>query len=153
MRTHWPLSKALLFEILSDHISDIFVCKLVWGRLGYLVLADDSSAWFAGETTPEYWSQQFPQAPEIIANRRASVHLTRSIPKEYKQSLKKCLGFEGYRIDELFPRRTRRATAVNWLLAWSQVKHEHLSANGPLPSLAPPPSNPLLGHPGDPLVE
>ncbi len=43
--------------------------------------------------------------------------LTRSIAKEHKQLLKEQLGFGGYTIGELYPRRTRRATAVNWLLA------------------------------------
>jgi len=33
--------------------------------------------------------------------------------------LKNFLNFKGYKINELYPRRTRRATAVNWLIYWA----------------------------------
>jgi hypothetical protein len=54
---------------------------------------------------------RFPLGPELIAQRPASVRLTRSIPKPLKQLLKEQLGFAGYKIGGLYPRRTRRATA------------------------------------------
>jgi hypothetical protein len=63
--------------------------------------------------------------------------------------LKQQLGFGGYRISELYPRRTRRATAVNWLLADLARRGESLPETGPLPPLLPPPTDPLQGHPGD----
>ena len=44
-----------------------------------------------------------PQAPQVIAQRPASVRLTRSIAKPYKQLLKQQLAFGGYRIGELYP--------------------------------------------------
>ena len=31
----WPISKKLLFLILEDKVSDVFVCELVWERLFY----------------------------------------------------------------------------------------------------------------------
>ena len=115
MTKPWPLSRELLVEILSDRTSDTFVCKLIWERLDYKPIKPSPGIWVAGETTPKYWSKEFPQAPELIAQRKPSVKLTRSIPKEYKQLLKQRLNFTGYHIRELYPRRTRRATAVNWL--------------------------------------
>ncbi len=139
-------------EILADRIADTFVCRLVWERLGYKPNGNDNNLWEAGPTTPLYWSEKFIQAPEIITTRSASIHLTRSIPKEYKQALKDVLHFKGYVIGELYPRRTRRATAVNWLLAWALSQDVSLPSCGEVPSLFDPPSNPLNGHPGDPIV-
>ena len=77
-----------------------------------------------------------PQAPEVISIRPASVQLTRSIPRKHKQLLKEQLKFAGYRIGELYPRRTRRATAVNWLLAWLASHEQVLEEEGPLPPAA-----------------
>ena len=164
-----PLSRALLEAVLADQLSDRFVCELVWARLGYqppealssgasspgpdpAPLIAGPAAWCAGPATPPDWAEAFPAAPELIASRAASVRLTRSIAAESKQLLKQQLGFPGYRIGELHPRRTRRATAVNWLLADLARCGESLPASGPLPPLLPPPANPVQGHPGDLLV-
>ena len=98
------------------------------------------------------WSEAFSEAPQLIAERPASVRLTRSIAKPHKQLLKQQLAFPGYRIGELYPRRTRRATAVNWLLAWLAERSEPLMEQGPLAPELPAPSNPVFGHPGDLLV-
>ena len=154
MTTIWPISRILLIEILDDRITDQFVSQLVWERLGYLKSSNDNEVWLATKETPSNWSLFFPESPQIIANRAASVHLTRSIPKEYKQSLKNYLNFDGYKINELFPRRTRRATAVNWLLAFFiSNRGGKLPECGPMPELLMPPKNPLQGHPGDKPVE
>ena len=85
----------------------------------------------------------------MIAQRPASVRLTRSIAKPHKQLLKQQLAFGGYRIGELYPRRTRRATAVNWLLAWLADRGETLAEEGPMAPELPLPHNPVQGHPGD----
>ena len=145
----WPISKELLLEVLSDRVSDRFVCELVWERLGYQVSKIGIEDWYAGEATPEYWSNHYQEAPQLIADRKASVRLTRSIPIQYKQSLKQHLNFAGYRIGELYPRRTRRATVVNWLLFWLFDRGESLQQKGPIPNLLKPPFNPVYGHPGD----
>ena len=142
----WPLSRALFQQILDDRCSDQFVCELIWERLGYIARDD---GWHAGPETPEAWSEAFPSAPELIAERPPSVQLTRSIHKEHKQLLKEQLGFVGYRIGELYPRRTRRATAVSWLLAWLTQLGEPLAETGPLAQELPVPENPVAGHPGD----
>ena len=82
----------------------------------------------------------------MIAERPASVALTRSIAKHHTQLLKQQLGFAGYRIGELYPRRT---TAVNWLLAHLAERGVALPDTGPLPPLLEPPLDPVQGHPGD----
>ena len=142
----WPLSRELLMQILEDRCSDQFVCERIWERLGYV---PSSEHWVAGPATPAPWAKVFPQAPQVIAERPASVRLTRSIAKEHKQLLKQQLQFAGYRIGELYPRRTRRATAVSWLLAWLAERTEALKEKGPLAPELPVPKDPVSGHPGD----
>ena len=145
----WPLSRELLLQILEDRCSDQFVCERIWERLGYVPAEEH---WAAGGNTPAEWAEAFPQAPQVIAERPASVRLTRSIAKEHKQLLKQQLQFAGYRIGELYPRRTRRATAVSWLLAWLAERSEALAEKGPLAPELPVPKAPVSGHPGDRAV-
>ena len=148
----WPICKKLLFFVLEDKVSDVFVCELVWERLFYKRQLN-INVWFSTEFTPNYWSKKFEKAPQIISERPASVHLTRSIPKEYKQVLKNFLKFKGYKINELYPRRTRRATAVNWLIYWAIENDSFSKDNGLIPSPSSPPVNPVKGHFGDPEIK
>jgi hypothetical protein len=143
----FPLSRALLEAVLADRTSDRFVCELIWPRLGYE--PDGSGTWSAGPAAGEPWRESFPIEPQFIAERPPAVALTRSIAKEHKQLLKQQLGFAGYKIGELYPRRTRRATAVNWLLAHLAERGEPLADAGPLPPLLEQPADPVAGHPGD----
>ena len=147
----WPISKQLLFIVLDDKVSDVFVCELVWERLFY-TKKSSMSKWMATNLTPLYWSEKFDQAPQIISERPASVHLTRSIPRIHKQGLKNMLGFKGYKINELYPRRTRRATAVNWLIYWSIEFNSCVYDNNKIPKLLDKPSDPSKGHYGDPVI-
>ena len=148
----WPLSKKLLFSILDDQVSDVFVCELIWERLFY-IKETSIKDWISSEYTPQYWSEKYNKSPQIIAERGASIHLTRSIPKDHKQCLKKILDFKGYKINELYPRRTRRATAVNWLIFWGIESKSKLKDNDKLPLLSTPPTNPIHGHNGDPEIK
>ncbi|TVS07481.1 MAG: DUF1823 family protein [Cyanobium sp. PLM2.Bin73] len=143
----YPLSRALLEAVLADRTSDRFVCELIWPRLGYE--PDAAGRWSAGPATAAGWREAFPLEPQFIAERPPSVALTRAIPREHKQLLKEQLGFGGYRIGELYPRRTRRATAVNWLLAHLAARAEPLPVTGLLPELLAEPADPVRGHPGD----
>ena len=153
----WPLSRPLLQAVLDDRLNDRFVCELIWWRLGYRpaaagaadAIASASVPWWATPATPAAWADRFPQGPELVAERPASVQLTRSIAAPHKQLLKEQLGFGGYRIGELYPRRTRRAVAVNWLLAHLAERGEPLADTGPLPPLLAAPADPVAGHPGD----
>ena len=148
----WPICKELLFLVLEDKVSDVFVCELVWERLFYAKEANLNN-WFSSALTPTYWSEKFVEAPEIISERIASVHLTLSIPKNHKQGLKIFLNFKGYKINELYPRRTRRATAVNWLIYWAIENNCFSNDNDIMPIPSAPPSNPLVGHFGDPEIK
>ena len=79
----WPICKDLLFLVLEDRVSDVFVCELVWERLFYIKERRINN-WFPSALTPPYWAEKFEEAPQIISERIASVHLTRSIPKNHK---------------------------------------------------------------------
>ena len=148
----WPISRKLLFLVLEDKVSDVFVCELVWERLFYFK-EKNTKDWISSELTPAYWSEKFLKAPQIIAERIASVHLTRSIPKEHKQGLKNFLNFQGYKINELYPRRTRRATVVNWLIYWSIESNSFSNSEDKLPAVSTPSVNPAIGHLGDPEIK
>ena len=148
----WPICKEILFLVLEDKVSDVFVSELVWERLFYTKQLS-KNFWLASSYTPTYWSEKFIEAPQIISERIASVHLTRSIPKDYKQGLKNFLNFKGYKINELYPRRTRRATAANWLIYWT-IENKCLSNdNAVIPRPCSPPINPAIGHYGDPEIK
>ena len=146
----WPISRKLLFLVLEDKVSDVFVCELVWERLFYI---RKKNTWISSELTPAYWSEKFVKAPQIISERIASVHLTRSIPKDHKQGLKNFLNFKGYKINELYPRRTRRATVVNWLIYWSIESNSFSLKEDKLPAVSSPSLNPAIGHLGDPEIK
>ena len=148
----WPISRKLLFLVLEDKVSDIFVCELVWERLFY-TREKNTNNWNSSELTFAYWSEKFVKAPQIISERIASVHLTRSIPKDHKQGLKNVLNFKGYKINELYPRRTRRATAVNWLICWSIENNCFSNENSVIPIPSSPPADPAKGHFGDPEIK
>ena len=148
----WPICKDLLFLVLEDRVSDVFVCELVWERLFYKKELP-KNGWFPSASTPNYWSDKFVEAPQIISERIASVHLTRSIPRDHKQGLKNFLNFKGYKINELYPRRTRRATAVNWLIYWAIENDCFSNDNGLIPTPSSPPVNSAIGHLGDPEIK
>ena len=148
----WPICKELLFLVLEDKVSDVFVCELVWERLFYKKELT-MNGWFSSALTPTYWSDKFLEAPQIISERIASVHLTRSIPRDHKQGLKNFLNFKGYKINELYPRRTRRATAVNWLIFWAIENKCFLNDKNIMPIACSPPLNPAKGHFGDPEIK
>lgn len=115
------LTTATIWGIINDEISDDMSQQLVWYCLGYR-LDPASGQWDASEVASE-WQQEYPEPPKFIESRLATVKLTRSIPAEHKQLLKEQLGFKGYKVDELVPRKTRRATIANWLLSYMKL-HE-----------------------------
>ncbi len=111
-----PLTDETFWAILNDELSDAIANQLVWQALGYRYNADQQT-WDSSAIPPD-WRETYPEPPDFIDSRPATVKLTRSIPPEDKQLLKESLGFGGYKINELVPRKTRRATLTNWLLSY-----------------------------------
>jgi len=112
------LTTDTLWAILNDTLDDATTNGLVWQCLGYR-FDEAAGSWDSSAVAPE-WRDDYPEPPDFIASRPATVKLTRSIPPENKQLLKASLGFQGYKVDELVPRKTRRATIANWLLSHMQ---------------------------------
>ena len=71
----WPISKEILFLILEDKVSDVFVCELVWERLFY-INQPYKDEWISSSLTPSYWSEKFIKAPQIISEPVSYTHLT-----------------------------------------------------------------------------
>ncbi|EGJ31744.1 MULTISPECIES: DUF1823 family protein [Moorena] len=113
-----PLNTNTIWSILNEEIDDDTVNKLLWYYLGYRYNST-TGQWDITEVNPE-WQEDYPEPPNFLESRPATVKLTRSIPKENKQLLKEKLGFKGYKIGEFGPRQTRRATAANWLLNYME---------------------------------
>lgn len=114
-----PLNTETIWAIINDSIDDATVNRLVWNCLGYRY-DKTSGSWDATEVAPD-WRDKYPEPPDFTDSRPATIQLTRSIPPAYKQLLKvKLEDFKGYKVNELNPRRTRRATAANWLLSYIQ---------------------------------
>ncbi len=111
-----PLKSETFWAIIRGEIPDEMVNALVWNCLGYRYNSQ-THQWDLSAVHPD-WSSQYPEPPDFMGSRPATVKLTRSIPAEDKQLLKERLGFEGYKVGELTPTLTRRATAVSWLLSY-----------------------------------
>jgi Domain of unknown function (DUF1823) len=114
-----PLTTDTIWTILNDEMDDATTNYLVWHCLGYRY--DDAIAAWNAAAVPSEWRADYPEPPDFIAQRPPTVKLTRSIPAENKQLLKEKLGFQGYQVSELVPRKTRRATIANWLLSYMQL--------------------------------
>jgi hypothetical protein len=114
-----PLNVDTIWAILNETIDDETVNRLVWHCLGYRY--DSTAAKWDTTNVLAEWKEEYPEPPNFIESRPATVKLTRSIPPENKQLLKEQLGFKGYKIGEFGPRQTRRATAANWLLSYQKV--------------------------------
>ena len=49
----WPICKELLFLVLEDKVTDVFVCELVWERLFY-TRERILNNWVSSAITPAY---------------------------------------------------------------------------------------------------
>lgn len=114
-----PLNTDTIWAIINDTIDDATVNQLVWHCLGYRY-DETTGKWDNAGVAPD-WRDEYPEPPNFMESRPATVKLTRSIPPENKQLLKEKLGFKGYKIGEFGPRQTRRATAANWLLSYMEL--------------------------------
>jgi Domain of unknown function (DUF1823) len=125
------LSNENILRIVRSECSDLEVNTLLWKCLGYRFVDGD---WTSAECFPK-WSERFPSPPDLIGMQRiyerevdqpslrSNQALVRSVPVEFKQSLKthlKPLGFTGFKYAELTPNKTRRAQCANWLLYYRE---------------------------------
>ncbi|MBG0744532.1 MAG: DUF1823 family protein [Cylindrospermopsis raciborskii KL1] len=115
------LNKETIWDIINEKIDDLTVNQLVWHYLGYKY-DSNLETWDNTQVSPE-WIADYPQPPNFIESRPATVKLTRSIPPDNKQLLKEKLGFKGYKIGEFGPRQTRRATMAGWLLSYMMTNY------------------------------
>ncbi|MBP0039659.1 MAG: DUF1823 family protein [Roseofilum sp. SBFL] len=111
---------AIVDETLENSLEDQRVNELVWYHLGYRYNSDKQT-WDISQAIDD-WGEVYPEPPDFIDSRPATLKLTRSIPPENKQLLKQELGFKGYKIGEFGPRQTRRATMANWLLSYRKLQ-------------------------------
>ncbi|HBQ98755.1 MAG: DUF1823 family protein [Roseofilum sp. Belize BBD 4] len=111
---------AIVDETLENSLEDQRVNELVWYHLGYRYNSDNRT-WDISQAIDD-WGEVYPEPPDFIDSRPATLKLTRSIPPENKQLLKQELGFKGYKIGEFGPRQTRRATMANWLLSYRKLQ-------------------------------
>jgi hypothetical protein len=110
-----------IWAILNDQLADAVVNQLVWYQLGYRY--DPQGDRWASDGVDPAWSESYPEPPDFIASRPATIKLSRSLAPQHKQLLKEKLGFKGYTVDQLVPHLTRRATMANWLLAQLQSEN------------------------------
>jgi len=110
------LTTETVWAIANDELDDEQTHRLVWHYLGYRY-DEASQAWDASGAADD-WAEAYPEPPLFVESRPATVKLTRSIPKADKQLLKEKLKFEGFKVGELVPRLTRRATMASWLLSY-----------------------------------
>ena len=117
------LTADTVWAIANDELDDDQTHRLVWHYLGYRY--DKLSQRWDASGTPDDWAEVYPEPPLFVESRPATVKLTRSIPKPDKQLLKEKLNFQGFKVGQLVPRLTRRATMASWLLS-------HMNQNGML---------------------
>lgn len=131
--TKEELTNENIIKIVRIECSDLEVNTLMWKCLGYRFFADKEE-WVPELVFPK-WLEKYPTPPDLIGMRRiyskeidqpslkANQSIVRSVPVEFKQSLKlhlKPLGFRGYQFSELTPNKTRRAQCANWLLYYRE---------------------------------
>lgn len=114
-----PLNHETIWAILNEAMDDAAVNRLVWLYLGYR-WDGETGKWNSADVARE-WREDYPEPPDFIDSRPATVKLTRSTLPENKQLLKEKLGFKGYKIGEFGPRQTRRATMANWLMGFMEA--------------------------------
>lgn len=127
-----------LMGMVHGEVPEARINEVVRNLLGWR--GDDSSGWDAS-AVPQAWSEKYGEnPPDFIGDpndyspakdrpvKMAMQKLTRDITDPYKRGLKE-FGFKGYKIHELTPNKTRRATAVNWILYYLKSRKVGIFAN------------------------
>lgn len=128
-----------LLALIKQDTPDAWVNEIVRTFLGWRY-EQETDSWDSSRV-PEMWTQAYPDnPPDFIGKiddyspaidrpiKLAVQRLARSVPPSYKSTLKPILkphGFKGWKIEDLTPNRTRRATVVNWILYWYSVHYPH----------------------------
>ena len=128
------LTNTNMLRIILSMCEDEEVNELVWKCLGYRWKAE-TDEWDASECFPK-WRERFPTPPDLVGVTRiyskeidgpvlkANQALVRTVPMKYKQSIREQLrpeGFNGFKLAELTPNKTRRAQCANWLLYFREA--------------------------------
>lgn len=128
-----------LWNIVFQKTPDSWVNEIVRSFLGWRQMEDGT---WNNDNVQDAWKEVYPDDPPDFVGKNgdyspkvdlpvkiANRTLTRSIQQEYKQIFKtvmKPLGFNGWKVEELTPNRTRRAVAVNWILYWYKRHYPHI---------------------------
>ena len=127
------LTNEQMLAIVTSECNDLEVNTLVWKCLGYRY-NEEENEWTPSEVFPK-WKERYPNPPDFIGMKRvyskevdqdsltSNQALVRSIPAEFKQSLKptlKPLGWTGFQMKGLTPNKTRRAQCANWLIFYRE---------------------------------
>lgn len=127
------LTNEQMLAIVTSECNDLEVNTLVWKCLGYRY-NEENNEWTPSEVFPK-WKERYPTPPDFIGMKRvyskevdqdsltSNQALVRSIPAEFKQSLKptlKPLGWTGFQMKGLTPNKTRRAQCANWLIFYRE---------------------------------
>ena len=131
--TDEELTNEQMLAIVTSECNDLEVNTLVWKCLGYRY-NEENNEWTPSEVFPK-WKERYPTPPDFIGMKRvyskevdqnsltSNQALVRSIPAEFKQSLKptlKPLGWTGFQMKGLTPNKTRRAQCANWLIFYRE---------------------------------
>eukprot|EP00276_Gloeochaete_wittrockiana_P014288 CAMPEP_0184348050 /NCGR_PEP_ID=MMETSP1089-20130417/23392_1 /TAXON_ID=38269 ORGANISM="Gloeochaete wittrockiana, Strain SAG46.84" /NCGR_SAMPLE_ID=MMETSP1089 /ASSEMBLY_ACC=CAM_ASM_000445 /LENGTH=304 /DNA_ID=CAMNT_0026679539 /DNA_START=23 /DNA_END=937 /DNA_ORIENTATION=+ len=120
---------------ITDAMLNAIMCYLMGYRYDTTAQAWDLSG------VQKYWKSR--KGPPIFIDMRVETVrvirlLNSTVPYDCKALLKTELGFTGWKIKDLTPLRTRRATVVNWMLAYNHQERNNL----PLP-FEPQPEHPM----------
>lgn len=132
-----PMTISDLLGLIRQDTPDAWVNDIVRAFLGWRY-EQETESWDSSRV-PALWTQAYPDSPPNFIGkvddyspaidrpvRLAVTRLARSVPQSYKSNLKPLLtphGFKGWKIADLTPNRTRRATIVNWIIYWYAVHY------------------------------
>jgi len=125
-----------LLKIVDLSASDEDCNILGWKCLGYH-FSEEEGVWKADQVFPK-WRAKYPKPVDLIGVtriydpkvdmpvRKASIDLMRSIPGDFKggiRTLQATVGFNGFKVNELTPRITRRAQLCNFIMYYRERLH------------------------------
>lgn len=125
-----------ILKIVDLSASDEDCNTLAWKCLGYAYV-EEQGVWNADNVFPK-WRAKYPEPVDLIGVtriydpsvdmpvRKASIDLMRAIPRDFKggiRTLQATVGFDGFKVNELTPRITRRAQLCNFIMYYRERLH------------------------------